>query len=182
MNVNKTVLGYSSENGIYVGLYLSLMSACLMWSIYFPSSILLIFPLACGVPVLVYYLMWRMYKSDVRYRRFSSLWAMGVFTFLFGALLCGVLTAGYILLFEPEFVSKYMQNAVAVMESSPVSSEYSIEINTLKKALDAGACPRPMQFVLAMLWTTAFFGSMLSVIMALLVNYFGKNKIRTENN
>lgn len=172
---SKSIIKYSAEYGIYCGLYLLLMSACLIASVHYSPTILFTFPLALGIPIIVYALMIRMSKQEPVYHNFRSLWSMGVFMFLFGAMICGVITGGYFILIEPDFMLKYITNAIETMAQSPVAIEYTTEIETLRQAVDKGVYPTPMQFVFTMLWSTAFFGSILSAIMAFVVHYRKQN-------
>lgn len=164
----KSVFGHSASLGLWMGLYLFLMSAALIGSVSFQPLILLIFPLAAGTPVVLYFLLRKVWKQDPRLHTLSAMWLAGIWTFIFGSLICGILTAAWLLLFEPDFVNTYISQSIQAIESTPMASQYTVEIQRMRSLQEAGAVPSPMQFIFTMIWTTAFFGSIVSLLIALI--------------
>lgn len=164
----KSILGHSASLGLWMGLYLFLMSAALIGSVRFQPIILLIFPLAAGTPVVLYFLLRKAWKQDPRLHSLSAVWLAGIWTFIFGSLICGILSAAWILLLEPDFVNTYITQSIQAIESTPMASQYTVEVQRLRSLQEAGAIPSPMQFVFTMIWTTAFLGSVVSLLVALI--------------
>ena len=106
--VPKSTYRYSSELGLWMGLYLFLMSACLLGSIHIQTLILLLFPLALGTPVVLYLLLNKVWRLEPGLRTLSAMWLTGIWTFIFGSLICAILSAGWILIFDPGFVDEYV--------------------------------------------------------------------------
>lgn len=165
----KSIYKYASEAGLPMGIYLSVMSACLLLSIKLPALPMLILPLALGFPVLLWYLIKNISKAEPSYLKFSSLWLGGIYTVIFGTLICMFLSAAYIVVFEPNFVGMYVNNALLAVESSPVASEYEASIAMMRNAIDAHILPTGLEFLSTMAWFTCFCGSMISLIIAGLI-------------
>lgn len=153
--------GYSSRLGCWMGLYLFLLSLCQLTSVYNQGTIFLLFPLLLGLPFMLYALMRAVWVRAPHLQTFGGIWLTGIWIFIFGALICGLLTAGWILLINPDFVEQYMRLAVA-----DAGTEYSSTAAQIESMIEAGAYPTPMQYVFAMIWSTAFFGSILALIAA----------------
>lgn len=166
---SRSVYRFGADNGVWMGLYLTLMSSCLLLSIKIQTLILLLIPLALGVPVVLYFLMKRIYDTSPHYRKVSALWLSGIWTFIFGALICGFVTATWLLLFDPTFIHEYFRNSIETIKATPIQAGYTAEIRQLEHVLETGRVPSPMEFAFSMMWSTAFFGSLLSLIVSLLM-------------
>lgn len=162
----KSVFMYAAEVGVPMGLYLTAMSMCLLASLKFPGLPVLVLPLMCGVPVVLYFLMRRVRDTDERCRRVSSLWLMGIYTFIFGSLICALVSDLYVMFAEPHFVRDYVALALQELESAPDPSQFASQTDLLRSALNSHALPGNMQFIASMGWATCFAGSLLSLITA----------------
>lgn len=167
----KSVFLYAAEAGVPMGIYLTAMSMCLLASLRIDSLPLLLLPLLLGLPAVLYFLMRRVRDIDPRCRRVAPLWLMGIYTFIFGTLICVLVSDLYIMWAEPHFVTDYISRAIADMKSLPAAPQLSEQADLLQAALDSHALPSSMQFVASMGWATCFFGSMLSLLMAALLTF-----------
>ena len=174
----KSIYKYASEAGLPAGLYLTLMSACVLLSIKLPALPVLLLPLTLGFPFLLWYLMKRIVKSEPAYNKFASIWLGGIYTVIFGTLICLFLSAVYVRIFEPNFVWLYFSNAIAAVESSPMAAEYTRTIALMKEAMDARLLPTSFEFLTTMAWFTCFAGSVLSLVLAFILNNSGKKVAR----
>lgn len=172
----KSTYRTSADLAPWMGAYLTLMSAALIGGLRLPALTLLLFPLALGLPVVLYLLLQRIWTAQPHLRTFSALWLCGIWLFIFGALLCGALTAAWLLLFDPSFVSDYITVTLQTIEDSPLRDQYLSEIQMMHAIRDAGATPSPMQFIFTMMWSTAFFGSLLSLAVSLMVMARGRRR------
>ena len=164
----KSIYKYAAEAGLPTGLYLSAMSACLLMSIKIPSLPFLLFPLAIGFPVMLWFTMKSICKAEPSYKKFSTLWLGGIYTVIFGTLICMLLSALYLINFEPGFVQLYVSQAIDTLESSQFASDYESSIILMKEALNAHILPSGLEFLTTMAWFTCFAGSILSLFIALL--------------
>lgn len=165
----KSVYRFGADNGIWMGIYLTLISVCFLMSVRLPILSMLIFPLLLGVPAVLYVLLRKVVKSEPGYCRVPAMWVCGIWIFVFGSLICGLISALWIILFDPDFIQQYFRNSIAMMEQTNLKSAYASEIAQLKQALRSGTLPSPMEFVFTMIWSTSFFGSLLSLVVGWLI-------------
>lgn len=170
----KSIYKYASEAGLPAGLYLTVMSACLLLSVKFPGLPLVLFPLALGFPFILWMLMKRILREEPSYNKFSSLWLGGIYTVIFGTLICMFLSAIYIVVFEPGFVQLYVNNAIQAVESTPMADQYQPTIALMKEAIDAHLLPSGLEFLTTMAWFTCFMGSILSLFIAFIMSRSSK--------
>lgn len=172
----KSIYKYASEAGLPLGIYLSAMSACLLLSVKFTILPMLILPLAIGFPVLLWMQMRKIVREEPAYNKFSSLWLGGIYSIIFGTLICMFLSALYIVFLEPDFVLKYVNNALEAVESSPMAAQYEESIQLMRNAIDAHVLPDGLEFLTTMGWFTCFCGSLLSMIVAVIMSKFSGSK------
>ena len=166
----KSIYKYASEAGLPIGLYLTLMSACLLLSIKFPFLPIFLLPLGIGFPFLLWIQMKRIAKEEPSYNKFSSLWLGGIYTVIFGTLIAFFLSALYIVFVEPGFVYLYINNAIDTIESTQMAGEYEASIKLMREAMDAHLLPSGLEFLTSMAWFTCFSGSILSLILSLFMS------------
>lgn len=174
--MNKSIYKYAAEAGVPVGLYLSLMSACLLLSLRIDFLPTLILPLAIGFPFLLGFLMRRIARQEPSYLKISALWLGGIYSVIFGTLICSLLSALYLTFVEPTFVSLYVSNAIATIQSSPLAGEYAATTELMQEAIDAHLLPSGLEFVSTMGWCTCFAGSMLSLLLSAIIVNAGRRK------
>lgn len=170
----KSIYKYAAEAGVPAGLYLTLLSACVLLSIEFPALPILVLPLAIGFPFLLWKLLKRIVTEVPAYNKFATVWLGGIYTVIFGTLICMFLSALYITFVEPDFVWKYVSNAIAAVENSTMSGEYANATALMREAMDAHLLPSNFEFLTTMGWLTCFSGSVLSLVLALILNKSGR--------
>ena len=166
----KSIYKYASETGLPAGLYLTAMSFCLLLSVKAPVMPILLLPLMIGFPVILWLLVRKIAREEPSYNKFSSLWLGGIYTVIFGSLISLFISALYVVAFEPNFVNLYISNALAAVESSPMSGEYSAQIELMREAMEAHILPSSLEFLTSMAWLTCFVGSLLSLIIAFVMS------------
>lgn len=167
--MTKSIYKYAAESGLPAGLYLTLMSGCFLLSVEVPSLQMLILPLAIGFPILMAVMMRRLCRREPSYMRTSALWLFGIYTVIFGTLICCLFTALYLVAVDPGFLGRYVATALAAMESSSAAGQYADTIDLMRRAMDSKLLPTPTEFVSTMGWLTCFAGSVLSLILALII-------------
>lgn len=174
----KSIYKYASEAGLPAGLYLTIMSACILLSIKIQALPMLLLPLALGFPFLLWSLMKKIVKSEPAYNKFASIWLGGIYTVIFGTLICLFFSAVYVTFFEPNFVWLYVNNAITAVETSPMSADYAQTIALMREAMNARLLPSSYEFLTTMAWFTCFTGSIISLFLALLLTKSGKKVTR----
>lgn len=166
----KSIYKYASEAGVPMGLYLTIMSACMLLSVKVSILPLLLLPLSLGFPAVIWMVMRRIVQLEPSYNKFSSMWLGGIYTVIFGTLICMFLSGLYLCFVEPNFVSLYVNNALEAVELSPMAAEYEASIRMMREAMDAHILPSGMEFLSTMAWFTCFCGSIVSLLIAFLMS------------
>lgn len=159
-----------------IGILLTAMSACMLMGLRYPALTSLILPLAIIFPVILWALLRQVARKEPDYLKVSALWLGGIYTIIFGTIICMLFSATYIFYVEPGFVYEYVTAAIASIESSPLRDEYAPTTALMREAIDARILPSGMEFVTTMGWTTCFFGSVLSLIIATIIVNTRKRK------
>lgn len=165
--MNKSIYKYAAESGVPMGIYLCLMSASLFLSLRFPVLGMLTLPLALGFPIVLGFLIRRIWREEPAYRKLSALWLGGIYTVIFGSLICMAVSGAYVVFVEPGFVTSYVTNVIETLEASPGATEYAARAEVLRQAMQAHLLPSGMEFVTTMAWFTCFAGSIMSLLIAL---------------
>lgn len=162
----KSVYKYAAEAGLPIGIYLSSMSACILFSLQFPFLPTIFTFLLAGFPFILLYFMRRMKRIEPSYSKFAPLWLFGIYSVIFGVLICSLLSGLYLTVVDPGFISRYVAETLAAIESSPLAPQYADTTDLMHKAIEEKMLPGSMEFVASMGWFTCFGGSMLSLILA----------------
>ena len=163
----KSIYKYSSELGPGMGLYLFLMSACLLISVHWRGAVLPLLPLALGWPVMMWFLLKRIWNKCPHYRTTSAMWLAGIWICIFGALICAALSSAWILIFQPDFISLYLHQCLDMVQAADLPAAYTHMTADMRTALESGNIPSPMQWIFSMIWFTAFSGAIMSLIVAI---------------
>lgn len=168
-NNKKSIYKYAAEAGIPIGLLLTAMSACMLMGLHHPALTSLLLPLALTFPVLLWFLLRQISKKEPDYAKVSALWLGGIYSVIFGSIICMLFSAAYIVFAEPGFVYEYVTMAISSIENSPLRGEYAATTALMREAIEARILPSGMEFVATMGWTTCFSGSMLSLLIAVII-------------
>lgn len=177
----KSIYRYGAEYGLYMGLFLTVISLCFVFSLYRMEASIAIYPLLLIVPAVLWFMMVRLYIKEPLYRINSALWMFGICVFFFGSLICGGVTLAYLSFVEPTFFSKYATMTADFISSGPLASQYESEVELLRNAVERNQLPTSADFVISMMWTTVFMGSVTSMIMAPLVRLVAKKRFNENN-
>lgn len=176
------LIKFASEQGLYMGLYLTLMSACIVLSTSYPQLPMLLLPLSLFLPLVLWRLLKPTIAADADNAAISPLWLTGIYIFIFATLICGLLTAGYLNFFHPTFVIDYVQQAINTVENSPMAAAFADQLAVMNDAIARKAVPTFMEFVFSMMWSSAFFGSIISLIVALVMNFVYRKRPNAFSN
>lgn len=179
LRMNKSVYKYAAESGLPVGIYLTAMSACFLLSLKLPLLPLAIVPLAIGFPFMLGRGMRRLAAAEPNYSRFSSLWLYGIYTVIFGVLICSLISALWLVMVDPGFIHEYIVQTISEMEKLPDAAMYSDSVDVMREALEQGLVPSGTQFVASMGWLTSFAGSVLSLLLAWGISSRGVKKVQS---
>lgn len=170
MKETKSVYKYAAEAGVPMGIYMIAISACFLLSLRFETLQMFIFPLVICFPFILGFMMRRLVKREPVYHKFSPLWLFGIYSVIFGTLICMLFSSVYLVFVDPGFISGYMTHAIEIIEALPTAGDYASTLDMMHKALDSHMLPNGTQFVTTMGWFTCFAGSILSLILALIIS------------
>ena len=172
----KSIARYAMEYGVYFGIYLIVKFALTTFSLNnfvanFVSEVLLI-----ANPFILYYIMRHYKKQDGGNVRFSQLWMFGIFLFFFASLLSGVAEYVYYRYINPTYIEMQMAAVLDLIEKMTQAQDSEM-LQVMRDGLAKGGAPSPIEMVFQTIWANVFFGSLLSIIIALIVSR--KKKIKT---
>lgn len=149
---------------------LTAMSACMLLSVRMP-----VMPLALAgfviIPVYMVSRMRRIADQYVPYDRFTPLWLYGMYSLIFGTLICTLLSSLYVLWFEPDFINLYIDQTMATLAQGldgDLKQLHEENLRTIALARERHLLPSPLEFISSLGWSTAFFGSLATIPLALI--------------
>lgn len=170
--------------GMPVGLYMSAMFLLMIVMSRVPVVSYLLLCMMLCMPVVIYATMRATVVSSKGETSYSSLWMQGIMTFLFGSVVCGLVTMVYLKFVEPRFIIGMVQTCVDNCRAMP-GAEYSELADTLENMIRKGVVPTASSFTVSMFWFSMSSGSLLSAIVAAIARNSGRRyrnrKISTEN-
>lgn len=161
-----SIYNLAAKFGVPVGIVLTMMSACFIFSGNYPFLSTIQLLLLLVIPAMLYIKMRRVAATYPHFRKMAALWVFGIYSIIFGTLICALATAAYLLFLDPGFIERYLRETIASIESTPLASTYAPQLEIMKEAIRRRLLPSPMEFVVSMSWATSFFGSMLSLPLA----------------
>ncbi len=168
MNDPRSIYTYGANDGLKMGLYLSVMFLlqCIGMNHMLLMTIGTLMMLC--VPLVAYALLRKGYRQSGGYSTFSAIWLHGILIFLCGSLILALVIYVYLRLVNPTFMSDILNSLIEVYGSmdNPQAEQLTEMLTTIKKQ---NLLPTPIQYAFTMIWTCGFFGSLLSMVLALIV-------------
>lgn len=162
---NKSVYRWGAEYGVWFGIYLTVMALAMMYGFTYNSLLLLAMAMIIATPAVIYPMM-RRYRSAMHgYAPFASLWMVGLMTFAFGSLICGIVTYVWLQYVMPTFIYDQVQVAIETYKNMPGDSAAEM-VDMMETVVERHALPTAMEVVVQMIMLTTFLGSILSMILA----------------
>ncbi|MBD5356831.1 MAG: DUF4199 domain-containing protein [Bacteroides sp.] len=178
--MKKSIYRYAAEAGFPIGIYLSVMAACMLMGLKYEFLTSFLLPLTIAFPFLLGVILRQIAKKEPAYMKVSALWLGGIYTMIFGTIICMLFSACYIFFADPGFVYEYVSSAIDSIESSPMKEQYANTTAIMREAIEARILPSGIEFVATMGWSTCFFGSILSLIVAAIIVKINKRKQRNK--
>ena len=172
----KSIYKLAAESGVPVGLYFITAATCFFLSLRIPSLEYLVFPMMLVFPAVLYLLMKRMVKTEPGYCRFSPMWLYGIYTVIFGSLICMLYATLFLMFIEPHFLLDYANAMIATLQEQPSPERFEATVDVLRNAIDSHMLPSVTDFVTTIGWLTCFTGSMLSMVLALILTRMSKRR------
>ena len=156
----------AAENGVPFGIYMTAMSVASIFTDRMPLLALVVLVMMLCTPFVIYRFQRRYFIDENGFTEFAALWMMGIMTFIFGALITGLATYITIRWGRPDYIYDQANQIITTYDQVP-ELKNSEMITVLKRMVDEGLLPQPIEIVLNMFWVVTFFGSLLSALTAL---------------
>jgi hypothetical protein len=161
-----------AHKGIFFGIYLSCLFFATAYSLEVPFLGTLAFVLMLLVPILVYVSLRKSYLADFGLTLFSGLWLEGIMTFIFGGIISTFVATLFMQYIHPGFLDEQIQTMINTYSHIDWPRGHEVA-DMLERARDKHLIPRPVDIAVEMLWFMVFTGSLLSALMAFLVQARG---------
>lgn len=161
----KSLLKYSMEGGVWLGLYLVVRFVFTVMSMNSVLSNVLALALYVGTPFVLYRIM-SVYHRDNGYMSFFSLlWMMGIMLFFFGSLISCIPEYIFYEYVNPQYVAELFDKTFVMLDEMDLLSG-NASLESMRKVLEEGGAPSSIQMILQSIWSNVFFGSLLSMVVA----------------
>lgn len=166
MNINpKSVFRRGAEDGIWFGLYLSVMFVLVATSMTVPLLGHIATLMALGVPIYTFITLRKGFVDNGCFYTFSELWTYGIVLFACGSLIMAMTMIVYLSWLYPSFI--YDQCLIAIDTYKSIGGEMGNEIaSTLEKVIELNQLPTPFELSTNILSFNVFSGSILSMILS----------------
>ncbi|MCM1504108.1 MAG: DUF4199 domain-containing protein [Muribaculum sp.] len=162
-----------ADKGAVFGVYLSVLFLMTAYSLEYPGCSVGAFFMVLFVPVIIYISLRRSYVSDLGTTIFSSLWMEGIVIFFCGSLVSAVVAIVFMRWVEPDYIERTLHQIIEMYNSGIAGDQGKEVAEVLQAAIDQRRVPKAIELVIDMLWLEVFSGSILSMLMALLVQARG---------
>ncbi len=178
MNNPRSIYSYGANDGLKMGLYLSVMFVLQSIGMSHPTLMIFGTLMMICIPVVAYIILRKGYRESGGFSTFSAIWLHGILTFLCGSLILALVIYVYLRFLDPTFMSDLLNTLIESYGSmdNPQAAQLTEMLTTIKQQ---HLLPSPIQYAFTMIWTCGFFGSLLSMILALIVRAI---PIRKEKN
>ncbi len=165
-----SIFHLAARAGLPIGLILTFMSACMLFSIHYPSLPLALVGVIL-IPICLVSYMRRIATRLPIYNKFVPLWLFAMYSIIFGTLICTLLSALYVTFFEPDFINVYIDTTMAQLNDNltgELLQAHQHNIDLINMARERHLLPSALEFISSLAWSTAFFGTLLSIPLALI--------------
>ncbi len=178
-NTSKSVYRRGAEDGLVLGIYLSVLLLASMLTVSYPMLSVVALVMMAGVPVVVYRMLSRGIASGAAVSRFSATWMHGISVFFFGALLMGVTMYVYLRFIDPQYIITNIRQTIHVLTLD--GGEQSLDMaRRLAYMIDHHKIPSAIQCVFALMWAVVFSGTMLSMILTAIATAMAGRRERSR--
>ncbi|MDE6370759.1 MAG: DUF4199 domain-containing protein [Duncaniella sp.] len=164
-----------ADDGIVMGLYLTVMFFASIFSGSLPVLTWLAFLMIVCVPLLVWRLMGRYHRALGQASSFAMLWMYGVVMFFCGMLISGVALEVYMTWIHPGYVAEQLQ-ALAALQGDFPDTYLDSMASMAQSMLDAHFIPAPINLVAELVMMAIVSGSVLSIVLGALLTFRSRRR------
>lgn len=155
------------EYGIYLGVFFIVKFVITTLSVYIPALSIISLIMTVAIPFLLYKFM--MMYADHYYGSLSFIqyWLFGILLFFFASLICGVVNYIYYQYVNPDFLN--VQISALMNQLNSVESLKNTGFSDFfRETLEKNGTPTAIQMTIQTIWSTVFWGALLSVVIGLI--------------
>lgn len=157
-----------ADNGLRLGLYLTVLYGCMVGSARWPGLSLLFLALAVGVPFFAYMLLRGDYRHADGLHNMAAVWLNGLVMFVGGALLSSMILYVYLRWIDPGYLPGQWDLLVEGLREAP-DAEVRAFSEQCRRAAENGFSISPIIFAMSLVWMCAFGGTVTSLVLALII-------------
>ena len=154
--------------GVPMGIYLTLIFLFTVLSEQFSLLSLAGLAMLCYTPFFTYRLIVKIHKKYFCTSDFASLWMLGISIFIGGSMICALCSYAYLQYIDPNFIYRQAVNAAELYKKFDPDNTSGIA-EVIDSLIDNNMLPTSIEVAVEMLWTTTFFGSLLSMLLSAIV-------------
>lgn len=170
--INQSPYSRGAGFGARFGVYLSVLFFAMAYSLSVPLLSLVSLLMLAGVPPLIYMMLRKSYVADYGKTLFSSLWMEGIMIFFCGGLISSLVAVVYMTWIVPGYLHSQVDLMIDIYAGADWERGKELA-DMLERARRQHLIPSPINLAVDMLWLMVFSGSILSMLMALLVQARG---------
>ncbi len=164
-----------AQNGLFVGLYLTLLSWVIVMAVDSTLMNLLALALLVLIPPGCYVMLRRTFVLEEGKSLISGLWLEGIISFICGSLIYALIAYAYLRFLNPEFIPDQVRQTIKIYEE--MNDDQAREVVSLLKQIEKNnAYPTPQQIVMQLGLFITFIGSILSLLTASFLKIRGLRK------
>lgn len=164
----RSIYERAAYNGLWMGLYFVVLFLLMVATIRLGVLNILVMAMICFTPFLIYRQLKRTHLDAHGMESFSGLWMQGILTFCCGSII--LCAASYIFLrwCYPTFMYDSCLQILDMYKATPEMPKDTL-FDVATAIVEKRFAIRPTDIALAYLWSAAFTGSILSMILATVV-------------
>lgn len=164
----RSIYERGASDGAWLGLYLSVMFALSVGSLYVGLLNIPVLAMGLLVPFLTYRFLRRTHVACHGLTTFSALWMQGIVMFGCGSLIFAAAAYIFMRWLHPGFILDTLRMGVEFYRNTPMEGGASMA-DMFQEIIDNRLIPSPMDIALMWLWLGTFTGSVLSMFVTLVV-------------
>lgn len=163
----QSIYARGAVDGLWMGLLVTAMFGCMVWSMSIPLAALAAIGLMIAVPFVLYRFLRSSFTESRGMLTFSALWMQGIMTFAAASVIFGFCTYVYLRWLDAGFIRGVIEVAADYYTSLPDPDGRFDEISSqLNAMIERNILPQASSMVMAWMWLMVFSGSLLSMLVA----------------
>lgn len=175
----KSIYQRAGEWGVPFGLYLACAAVASIFADQFQPLSYVFLIMLLGTPVVVYAFQRQKFIEDDGFAEHAALWMLGIMLFILGTVLASFIIYLVLQYVRPNYMYEQAQAAIEAYSKIPQAQDSEM-LRVLKRMVEKGMLPTPIELVFNAFWFVAFGGSVVSAITAIFARRTIKRDHKTD--